>query len=90
MFLILGPREDSIAHYFERCDDDNDGFLTEAEILDDDCEQFESQADIAGVTLDDLVMIFEDADANGDKMISVDEISAELDKYPDQIISIPE
>ena len=55
-----------------------------------DCEEFEGQADIAGVSLADLDMIFDDADADGDGLISADEVSAELDKYPDQVISIPE
>ena len=42
-----------------------------AVIMDDLYKGFESQVDIYGVSIDDIVMIFDDADSDGDNFIWV-------------------
>ena len=68
------------ATYFKVCDTDGDEMLTLVEVQSKKCKDFEAAVKIPGVSIDDIVWVFADADADGDERVSMNEIIAELDK----------
>ena len=54
--------------------------LTMDEVQADDCKAFEGTIRIGDFSVEDIVWIFPDADADGDEKVSRDEVVAELAK----------